>query len=165
MNPAPPPGYIYDRNGNLIQIGQPQRPQTAQPSPSPMMFARPPAAAPAASPTGAQGGAAGGEQGASLMASPYAWLAAVLASGAALQHNNVSSVENQLRGAGGTDILESPNVKNWMNDTLGSNGRGTDVRRALRPITDVHDPSRWKQLPKDIWKGMKGSYHALANLV
>lgn len=94
---------------------------------------------------GGSDSAAGGADGLSGLASnPYAWLAAAIVGTAwGLGHNDVSSYQRQLKGKVGGDILNSPNWKNHVPD---------DASRALKPwLDDAHDPSHWKNIPKDLW--------------
>lgn len=103
----------------------------------------------------AGGGGGGGGGGFGALANPYSALAAaVLGGGAALQHNNVSSVPHMLKGQWGDDIINSPNVKNFLGNILGQGGEQA-ARSGAQPFADMIAPSKWKNIPKDLWGGVK----------
>lgn len=106
---------------------------------------------------GAGAGAGGGEGGAGGLASawPAAIAAAVLGTGSALQHNNVSSVPHQLKGQGWSDILASQNVQKRLSP---------EAMDMLKPIAAQEDPRKWKEWPKAAWDATTAPWRYIAGL-
>jgi hypothetical protein len=102
--------------------------------------------------------AGGGGEGASSaagMAWPAAIVAAILGTGSALQHNNVSSVPQQLKGNGTQDILHS---QNWQNHVP------QGVTDTLQPWSDLHGVGHLQDFPKDMWKASMVPFSYLKKL-
>lgn len=90
-------------------------------------------------------------------------LAAAVAGTAGLQHNNVSSVPHVLKGQWADDILNSPNVKNHVGDVIGEGGEKV-ARAGAQPFADMIAPSKWKDLPGDLWHGVKEPFNYFKGL-